>query len=161
MAVTQPFNAFTSERLVYRAVDDTLEDEAFVHSIQRDAEAQSGASYGLLRPESKKDSNVFKQHIAEKCLLGAIVYLPPTPGDEMIGEPVGIICLKANPPYQAYHRWSDISIDILRKYRVRLYEKFGFKLEGKQRDHMWFNGGWHDNVIFGILENEWRELKKA
>ncbi|KAI8626245.1 putative GNAT family acetyltransferase [Xylariaceae sp. FL1651] len=193
MSVTKPFNPFRSDRLVYRAVNDTPEDELFVHLIQRDAEAQSGSSYGLLRPESRKDSKGFKEHIAEKCLLGAIVCLPPTSEDDIAGEPVGIICLKSNPPSWAPHRWTDISIDVLKKHQgkgyggeairwslwwafqmaglhrvqirafsfntraMQLYERLGFKEEGRERESMWFAGGWHDGVTYGILEDEWRD----
>lgn len=194
----RPIDPFRSERLVYRAVEDTPADELFVHSIQRDAEAQSGASYGLLTPESKAASNKFKEYIAKKCLLGAIVCLPQTSseGQETAGKPIGIVCLKARPPHFAHHRNSDISIDVAREHRgkgygaeaiawalwygfqmaglhrieimafsfnggaMRLYERMGFKEEGRQREHMWFNGGWHDNITYGMLEHEWRALSK-
>ncbi|XDG05158.1 hypothetical protein ABKA04_004773 [Annulohypoxylon sp. FPYF3050] len=200
MSTTKPFNPFCSERLVYRAVEDTPEDEAFVNLIQSDAEAQSGSSYGLLRPESVKASNEFKLHVAEKCLLGAIICLPThetsLPSCGSAGQPVGIICLKSNPPQLAHHRWSDISIDIAKDHRgkgyggeaikwalwygfqmaglhriqigafsfntgaVNLYKKLGFTEEGRQRDYMWFNGGWHDHVLFSMLEDEWQALQK-
>ncbi|KAH7037929.1 putative GNAT family acetyltransferase [Microdochium trichocladiopsis] len=224
MGNSRPFNPFTSQRLVYRAVRDTPEDEAFVHAIQADAEAQSGAMYGLLRPETLKSSNEFKAEVAEKCLLGAIICLPAAASGDpennnndtttnlstntsstalykdkhnaMAGTPIGIICLKANPPRFAQHRWSEISIDVLAEHRgkgygaeaiewslwygfrmaglhriqiqafsfndgaCRLYgEKLGFKEEGRQRDHVWFDGGWHDNVIYGMLEDEWRATR--
>ncbi|KAI2635879.1 putative GNAT family acetyltransferase [Hypomontagnella submonticulosa] len=197
MPETRPFDPFRSARLVYRAVNDTPADEMFVHSIQRDAEAQSGSSYGLLRPESVNASNDIKRHIAEKCLLGAIVCLPPDgDSDDIAGEPIGIVCLKPVAPQHAHHRSSDISIDIARKYRgqgygseairwalwygfqiaglhrisigtfsfnegaVKLYARLGFTEEGRQRDFMWFNGGWHDHVMFSMLEDEWRHVEK-
>ncbi|KAI1441336.1 putative GNAT family acetyltransferase [Annulohypoxylon stygium] len=200
MSATKPFNPFYSDRLIYRAVEDTPEDEAFVNLIQSDAEAQSGSSYGLLRPESVKASNEFKLHVAEKCLLGAIICLPThetsPPSGRSAAQPVGIICLKSNPPRLAHHRWSDISIDIAKDYRgkgyggeaikwalwygfqmaglhrvqigafsfnmgaVNLYKKLGFTEEGRQRDYMWFDGGWHDHVLFSMLEDEWRALQK-
>ncbi|OTB02054.1 hypothetical protein M426DRAFT_323000 [Hypoxylon sp. CI-4A] len=200
MSATRPFNPFRSDRLVYRAVNNTPDDENFVYTIQSDAEAQSGSSYGLLRPESIKSSNEFKQHVAEKCLLGAIICLPSISSDaggvDEAGEPVGIICLKSNPPHHAHHRWTDLSIDIVRYYRgkgyggeailwaqwyafqmaglhrvqisafsfntgaLKLYKRLGFKEEGRQRHFMWFNGGWHDHVLFGILEDEWREIQR-
>ncbi|KAI1323366.1 putative GNAT family acetyltransferase [Xylariaceae sp. FL0255] len=193
MSTTKPFNPFRSARLVYRAVNDDIADEDFVHAIQRDAEAQSGSSYGLLRPESKKASRGFKEHIADKCLLGVIVCLQPENEDEVAGEPVGILCLKANPPGHAVHRWTDVSIDVLKKHQgkgyggeairwalwwsfqmaglhrvqiqafsfntgaMKLYERLGFREEGRLRDHMWFAGEWHDGLIYGMLEHEWRD----
>ncbi|KAJ3562569.1 hypothetical protein NPX13_g8522 [Xylaria arbuscula] len=192
MSTIKPFNPFRSDRLVYRAVNDTPEDDDFVHAIQRDAEAQSGSSYGLLRPETMSDSKRFKEHIA-KSLLGVIICLPPANDTEIAGEPVGILCLKSNPPAWAHHRWTDISIDVLKKHQgkgyggeairwslwwsfqmaglhrvqiqafsfnagaMRLYQRLGFKEEGRIRDHLFFAGGWHDNMIYGILEDEWRD----
>ncbi|KAI0202091.1 putative GNAT family acetyltransferase [Astrocystis sublimbata] len=193
MSTVKPFDPFHSKRLVYRAVEDSQEDGAFVHAIQRDAEAQSGSSYGLLRPESIKNSNDFKEHIT-KCLLGVIICLPNE--NDPVGEPVGILCLKANPPSWAPHRWTDVSIDILRKHQgngygneaiswslwwafqmaglhrvqiqafsfntgaSKLYERLGFQLEGRIRHHMWFAGQWHDGLIYGILEDEWRDVQR-
>ncbi|KAI0475195.1 GNAT family acetyltransferase [Xylariaceae sp. FL0804] len=201
----KPFDPFLSSRLVYRAVADTPADAAFVHAVQADAEAQSGSSYGLLRPESTQDSDRFRAQVAEKCLLGAIVCLRLPEGDAerggekqgeeeeerggggpavvRAGEPVGILCLKANPPSWGPHRWTDVSIDIVGKHRgrgyggeairwglwygfqmaglhrvqiqafsfndgaLRLYQRLGFREEGRQREHMWFNGAWHDVLV--------------
>ncbi|KAI1641578.1 acyl-CoA N-acyltransferase [Daldinia loculata] len=142
MPETRPFDPFHSERLVYRAVNDEPPDIAFIHSIRRDAEAQSGSSYALLRPESTKASTEFKNHI-EKCLLGAIICLLVTRLAEKDEEtlPIGIICLKANPPSHAHHRSSDISIDIAKEYRGRGYGGeairwalwYGFQMAGLHR----------------------------
>ena len=38
----------------------------------------------------------------------------------------------------------------------RLYEKLGFVLEGRKRKCIWFNGEWHDQLTYGMLEEEWR-----
>ncbi|KAI0886934.1 putative GNAT family acetyltransferase [Annulohypoxylon maeteangense] len=200
MSTTKPFNPFHSELLIYRAVEDTIEDKSFVNSIQSDAEAQSGSSYGLLRPESMKTSDEFKKHVAEKCLLGAIICLPYDSREPLTnvnaGSRVGIVCLKSNPQNYAHHRWSDISIDIAKEYRgkgyggeairwalwygfqmaglhriqisalsfntgaEKLYRKLGFTEEGRQREFMWFNGSWHDHILFSMLEDEWREIQK-
>jgi RimJ/RimL family protein N-acetyltransferase len=43
---------------------------------------------------------------------------------------------------------------------AKLYHKLGFKLEGKTREFLWFNGRWHDKLQFSMLEDEWRELQK-
>jgi RimJ/RimL family protein N-acetyltransferase len=39
----------------------------------------------------------------------------------------------------------------------RLYERLGFVLEGRERESLWFNGGWHDIINFSMLDGEWRE----
>lgn len=38
----------------------------------------------------------------------------------------------------------------------RLYDKLGFVLEGRKRKCIWFNGEWHDQLTYGMLEDEWR-----
>ncbi|KAG5659783.1 hypothetical protein KAF25_002342 [Fusarium avenaceum] len=40
-----------------------------------------------------------------------------------------------------------------------LYQSIGFKLEGKRRDTIWQNRGWHDLVMFGMTEYEWESLR--
>lgn len=40
---------------------------------------------------------------------------------------------------------------------MRLYDRLGFVVEGRERECIWFNGGWHDMVIYGMLEGEWRQ----
>ena len=40
---------------------------------------------------------------------------------------------------------------------VRLYEKLGFKIEGRKREHMWYDGRYWDEIEMGILQREWKE----
>jgi RimJ/RimL family protein N-acetyltransferase len=40
-----------------------------------------------------------------------------------------------------------------------LYQSIGFKFEGKRRDTIWQNRGWHDLVMFGMTEYEWESLR--
>lgn len=42
----------------------------------------------------------------------------------------------------------------------RLYEKLGFTTEGRKRECVWFDGGWHDVIEMGMLESEWRALRE-
>ncbi len=37
-----------------------------------------------------------------------------------------------------------------------LYERLGFVFEGRKREVLWYNGGWHDLISFSILETEWK-----
>jgi len=39
----------------------------------------------------------------------------------------------------------------------RLYERIGFVPEGRKREALWWDGGWHDMIDFSMLEGEWRE----
>ncbi len=38
---------------------------------------------------------------------------------------------------------------------IRAYEKAGFVIEGRQRQHAWVRGGYEDIVRMGILRSEW------
>lgn len=39
----------------------------------------------------------------------------------------------------------------------KLYERLGFVHEGRAREAMWYDGGWHDMVELGMLKREWVE----
>lgn len=38
---------------------------------------------------------------------------------------------------------------------IRAYEKSGFMIEGRQRQHAWVRGEYEDIVVMGILRSEW------
>ncbi|PYH40712.1 GNAT family N-acetyltransferase [Aspergillus saccharolyticus JOP 1030-1] len=199
-----------SQRLIYRAVEDTPEDEDFIHSIQSDPEAYANSTPALPKPQAKRDTvNGYKKSLMERTLLAAILVLPPDSGraeeegDERAktdagssagsGTPIGIISLRKEGGDYAHHRGTSITLDIARPYRnqgygseaihwvlhwafqraglhrveiqalsynegaVRLYERLGFRVEGRRREAFWHDGKWHDDLVFGMLEREWRE----
>jgi hypothetical protein len=41
---------------------------------------------------------------------------------------------------------------------IRLWKRLGFQQDGKDREAIWINGRWHDEVRFSILEGEWRAM---
>ena len=41
----------------------------------------------------------------------------------------------------------------------RLYEKIGFKYEGCVREMFWHAGRWWDDLHYGIIDREWREIR--
>jgi RimJ/RimL family protein N-acetyltransferase len=43
---------------------------------------------------------------------------------------------------------------------LRLYEKVGFKIEGREREALWHEGRFWDGVELGMLEGEWRAMQK-
>lgn len=44
---------------------------------------------------------------------------------------------------------------------LRLYEKIGFKIEGREREALWHEGRFWDGVEFGMLEQEWWAIQKG
>lgn len=44
---------------------------------------------------------------------------------------------------------------------IRSYEKAGFVVEGRQREHAWVRGRYEDIVRMGLLRDEWRENRAA
>ena len=40
---------------------------------------------------------------------------------------------------------------------LALLEKFGFSREGRFRDRWWVHGKWHDSVMLGLLEKDYRK----
>lgn len=43
----------------------------------------------------------------------------------------------------------------------RLYERLGFKVDGVDRESVWYDGAWYDEVTLSMLEDEWREKRAA
>lgn len=43
---------------------------------------------------------------------------------------------------------------------IRLYKKLGFRVEGRRRETIYFNRGWHDEIEFGFTEHEWESLRQ-
>jgi RimJ/RimL family protein N-acetyltransferase len=39
---------------------------------------------------------------------------------------------------------------------IRSYQKCGFVVEGHEREAAWVNGQWHDDVMMGLLDREFR-----
>ncbi|NNC11370.1 GNAT family N-acetyltransferase [Planctomonas sp. JC2975] len=44
---------------------------------------------------------------------------------------------------------------------IRSYEKAGFVVEGRQREHAWVRGRYEDNVVMGLLRSEWETRQGA
>ena len=192
---------FRSQRLVYRAIEDTPEEEAFLHLITTDVEGFAHSNTSVPKPQNKESTKNWKKYLTEKTLLSAVFCIPSsttaTAAPSSVPEPIGVITLTGSSPSNAHHRNAYISVDVLpshqRKgygseaiqwvlrwgfqmaglHRIgiesfaynegagRLYERLGFTLEGRKRDYLWFNGGWHDELCFSILEHEWRAKHSA
>lgn len=44
---------------------------------------------------------------------------------------------------------------------LKLYAALGFKMEGRKRKSLWQEGGFRDEVVLGLLAEEWHESKKT
>lgn len=42
---------------------------------------------------------------------------------------------------------------------IRAYEKAGFMLEGRQREHAWVRGRYEDILVMGLLRSEWESRR--
>jgi RimJ/RimL family protein N-acetyltransferase len=56
------------------------------------------------------------------------------------------------------HRISSSAI-AFNERSIKLHKKLGFREEGRLRQAMFKNGQYHDRVEFGILREEWKELR--
>ncbi|KAF7589461.1 hypothetical protein BBP40_004259 [Aspergillus hancockii] len=202
------FNPFRSKRLAYRAIEDTLEDDDFIHSIQSDPQSFATSNTTLLKPQARRDTmNGYKTGLIKHSLLSVIILLPAHSelDDQQVHNistagtiqanwtSIGIIALRSDGAGHSHHRSSSITIDIAAQFQDRgyggeaiewvlewgfrkaglhriwleslsynpsashLYERLGFQLEGRQREAIWYDGEWHDVLIFGMLAREWRE----
>jgi RimJ/RimL family protein N-acetyltransferase len=43
---------------------------------------------------------------------------------------------------------------------IKLWKRLGFEQDGRDREALWINGGWHDEVRFSMLEHEWRAISE-
>ncbi|KAK5731910.1 hypothetical protein LTR17_010985 [Elasticomyces elasticus] len=55
-----------------------------------------------------------------------------------------------------YHKVS-LAVFEHNPHAARLYEKLGFVLEGRRREHVWREGRYWDQMDMSILDREWRE----
>lgn len=42
---------------------------------------------------------------------------------------------------------------------IGLYKKLGFRVEGRRKETIYFDRGWHDEIDFGMTEHEWEALR--
>ncbi|EUC41082.1 hypothetical protein COCMIDRAFT_40689 [Bipolaris oryzae ATCC 44560] len=104
----------------------------------------------------------------------------PLPSDW--GTAIGVLHLSRLTLSTTHHRRTDIGITILPAYQgrgygrevievhiqafewnvgaLRLYEKIGFKAEGREREAFWHEGRWWDGVDMGMLEGEWWDMTR-
>jgi RimJ/RimL family protein N-acetyltransferase len=110
-------SSFRSERLLYRAPEDTPQDKAFIFSLQSDRACAENATGYLVKPMSSTDVDMFL-HTLQGCLLGVLVYLPESSAP-LTTKPIGYVYLKSTS--HPHHRNSTMSIQICREEQGKGY----------------------------------------
>ncbi|KAK9412714.1 putative Acyl-CoA N-acyltransferase [Seiridium unicorne] len=120
-------NAFRSERLLFRAIEDSEADkEWFYTQIQSDPLGFALLDSNLLRPQTRSRSDAKLADI-QQGLLGVLICLPsPTAdaGDSPASStPIGILSLddEAGSNYRHHHRLAVLSIAIAPGYQGHGY----------------------------------------
>ncbi|KAK2778796.1 GNAT family [Colletotrichum kahawae] len=111
-------NAFRSERLIFRAIEDDEDDQRWFHEqIKNDPVGFALGDSNVLRPQTKSRSDSLLLEI-QGFLLGVIVCLPVA--DEATSpQPIGVVALndEAGDNYRHHHRLAVLSISIANPYR--------------------------------------------
>ncbi|KAF2101189.1 acyl-CoA N-acyltransferase [Rhizodiscina lignyota] len=110
-------SSFLSERLIYRAPEDTPQDKAFILALQSDRACAENATRYLVKPMSPADVDMFLRQIQD-CLLGVLVCLPESSA-LITTKPIGFVTLKGTS--QPHHRNSTMSIQICREEQGKGY----------------------------------------
>lgn len=53
----------------------------------------------------------------------------------------------------------EIATSAFNERAAHLYQKLGFKIEGRRRDFFYVNRKWYDVIEMGMLESEYEELR--
>ncbi|KAL8397242.1 hypothetical protein RB594_004093 [Gaeumannomyces avenae] len=178
-------NLFASERLVFRAMEDNDEDKGWYHTLKNDPTSFATADLELLRPQSRKRTDqdfleLQKNTLAVPTLIG-ILCLCETAGSAYWShhrECYVVLEVAAGHRDKGYGtealNWAldwaftcanmhRVSLGVL-EYNARgrhVYEKIGFRPEGAYRKTHYHQRRYWDHLIYGMLEEEWAELRKG
>lgn len=93
----------------------------------------------------------FRDHHAEFGIFVAEPYWDQGLGSEAMGIMVDYGFCEMNL-HRIYLRVIDFN-----ERAIRVYEKQGFRLEGKLREHVYRAGEYHDMLFMGLLRSEWKQ----
>jgi RimJ/RimL family protein N-acetyltransferase len=178
------YDLWQSERLFYRAVEP--HDDEFITTMYRDAPTVINAAPFLHTPRSVADSKKYLDYVAD-CLLGVIICSQEqnTPigvitlnasGARMQHHRHSELGIKIIPEHQNHGygteairwalAWGFVQANLHRieitgfeynRGALKLYQRLGFKAEGRRRECLWFDGRYWDYMIMGMLKDEWIE----
>ncbi|KFZ04369.1 hypothetical protein V502_10204 [Pseudogymnoascus sp. VKM F-4520 (FW-2644)] len=108
---------FLSERLIYRGLEDTPRDKAFILSILSDRASSENATTHLVKPVSSTDVDNFMRGFRD-CFLGVLV-CTPNPSTPLNPNIIGYLNLQHTT--QPHHRSCTMSIRICPEAQGRGY----------------------------------------
>ncbi|KAJ3577448.1 hypothetical protein NPX13_g3119 [Xylaria arbuscula] len=139
--------AFRSERLIYRAIEDSEADKDFFYTqIQLDPVTSALSNPAIHRPSSRRESDEWVERLTKNPLLSVIICLPSDSSSESV--PIGLISIQDNPPYQRRGR---LGIQIAPAYQNKGY---GSEVVNWAMDWAFKWGGLHSLTLGASLYNE-------
>lgn len=109
-------SSFSSERLTYRAAEDTAQDKAFILALQSDRVNVESATRHLVKPMSSADVDMFLRKLQE-CSMGVLICLPD-PSAPLTAKPIGFVNLAGD---SSPHRGSRMGIQICQEEQGKGY----------------------------------------
>ncbi|WYZ44666.1 hypothetical protein EsH8_VII_001102 [Colletotrichum jinshuiense] len=115
-------NAFRSERLLFRAIEDTDADKTWFHEqIKNDPVGFAMGDSNVLRPQPKKRHDALLLEL-QAALLGVIICLPAT-DNTTTPQPIGVLALndEAGSNYRHHHRLAVLTVSVAPVHRNKGY----------------------------------------
>ncbi|KAI1161200.1 acyl-CoA N-acyltransferase [Nemania serpens] len=140
-------NAFRSERLIYRALEDNDADLDFIFThLESDPVNAALSNPSIHRPVSKKVIDERFKLMIKTAMLATMICLPDGPSGE--SKPIGYVSIKENLPFQ---RRGLLGIQISPAYQNKGY---GTEVINWAIDWAFTWGGLHSLALGASLYNE-------
>lgn len=116
-----PLEPYRSARLLYRAPEDNLTDEAFFHALYSDPVVGSMASTALIRPLNNKERKELRANLEAVVFMSVMICIIPEVGSDNAPETIGVISLRKQAPGFTHNRTHELAITIAREYQGKGY----------------------------------------
>ncbi|KAF1931112.1 acyl-CoA N-acyltransferase [Didymella exigua CBS 183.55] len=175
--IPNPLRPFDTPRLALRAVQQP-EDLALFTAMGDDHTGFMNSSFNNTSLQSLSGTKKFLKFLAEDTLLAiGEIHLSKLPANAIHhrSTEIGIDILPWFQGkgygreaiewalYYAFRRAGLHRVKITafewNTGALRFYEKVGFKVEGREREALWHEGRFWDQVVLGMLEGEWRAMQ--
>ncbi|KAJ5171343.1 Acyl-CoA N-acyltransferase [Penicillium coprophilum] len=180
---------FRSGRLEYHSFNSP-EDDDFFHSIQSDPVAFTNSCASLIRPTTRQFTENIKKYIIDNSLLFVVIYRTgyderigtiflKSASSDMAHHRCSEFGIDIKKEYQsqgygaeAINWMLDWAFKNAGLHRVEcnvfgwnaraqnIYQRLGFREEGRRRECLFRDDKWWDEVHMGILKKEWQQIRQ-